>query len=584
MTDFDDFRVSLTPDLQTRGTWKVHLDECPLEALAGLKGGVQPGVTREQLMQLRSRYGWPDSAKLRMIGQSVWQSLMTPGLKEAFVACFEYSQNANRRMRLVVSMVGDEPEPAGPGQISFHELPLEALYFDQMGFLAPNLVTPVSRSLNYKSYREPHRVALPLRILVVVATPEDKPPANMQDEKDAIQEALEELTARGAVELKFCEPPTKAQLREWLRQKRFHVLHFIGHGGFDIVGDDPSPRPHLCLEHANGQSDPLDAETLEMPLLNSDVRLVVLTVCSSAAPTPDEEPYHARAFDGVAQRLVSGVSGVSAVVAMQFDLESEAAVTFSSTFYDNLLKPDRPLDEIVALCRQDLAVQMNAGHRAWVTPVTYWRSKGGKVFELDGTKVAHDEQTQKKLTEIDTILGAFLENLTEVKSLPPEEQDAAAPWVARLQQKVDELQQQRGQLLGETLRLRGGPVTAGGTIQCRLTLQLRTPAQIGTVSVRVRYPSDKVEFGGASTGANIPPGNDLLVGENQSAGILTLLLQDASHGGEWGPDEFELGMLNLRVQTGVTDPFLQLSVIDAKVQRDGVDTPFEAVDAVLYLA
>ena len=85
MTQFDEFRVVLTPDLQTQGNWTVLLQNCPIPALAGPKGSVQPGVTREQLIRLRSRHGWPDRNELQAIGQSVWQSLMTPDLEAAFL-------------------------------------------------------------------------------------------------------------------------------------------------------------------------------------------------------------------------------------------------------------------------------------------------------------------------------------------------------------------------------------------------------------------------------------------------------------------------------------------------------------------
>jgi hypothetical protein len=582
MTEFNDFRVFLAPDIQAKGAWKVLLEECPIADLAGPKGTIQPSITRQQLVRLRSRHGWPNLAELKGIGQGVWQSLMTPDLAAAFIVCLNQSQQANRGMRLVISIVGEESELSIPGQIRLQELPLEALYRDEQNFLAPNPATPVSRSLKFKPDRDPHRVVLPLRLLVVVATPDDKPEAKMQEEKDVIQKALQALTGPGGVvELEFCEPPTRAELTTRLQQKRFHLLHFIGHGAFDIVGDDPSPRPHLCLEDEHGQSDPLDAETLAVLLQNSGVRWAMITACSSANPTPDAEPFHARAFDGVAQRLVGGVSDVNAVVAMQFDLDSQAAVTFSRTFYTNLLRSGGRLDEVVALCRQALVGQLNAGHRAWVTPVVYWRCKDGKVFDLEGIKGSLDPQTQKKLNEIDATLVVYLKNITDVRTEPQAVQDAAAPLLARWQQAVDELQQLRGQLLGETLQLCGGRVKAGDAIGCRFTLRLRTPAQVGDVRVRVRYPADKASFRTVAAGAHAP-GSLPLVGA-PATGELMLMLQNASQGVQWPADEFELAVLNFQVNAGVTDPIIELSVIDTEVQRDGAITMFNALNAVVFV-
>ena len=582
MTTFNEFHVKLDPypDLQAMGNWNVSL-ECSLAAQSGKKGIVQVAVTQEQLRRLRSQHDWPNLEELKAIGESVWQSLMTSELKAAFDSTLALSLAQDRGMRLVVSVVGEEPVPAAPDLIRLQELPFEALYFDSTGFLAPQTTTPISRSLEFDPDREPHRVELPLRILVVIATPKDKPGnASMQEEKKIIEKALEKLKGEGgAVDLEFCEP-TREALIDRLQQKRFHVVHFIGHGAFDTLGDDPSPQPYLCLEDSQTHdSDLLDAETLDVQLQGSDVRLMVMTACSSASSTPPDngENYHARAFDGIAQKLIRSVSDLSAVVAMQFDLESKAAVTFSKNFYTNLLT-DRPLDEIVALCRKALAGQMGVGHRAWVTPVFYSRCEDGKVFDVEWAKVTHDEQTQKKLNQLDGRLTVLCEKIAEIRrTLPQEmqEQPAIANFVVGLQHEVDDLHQERNQLLGETLRLRGGPVKVGDSVQCPLSLRLRTPAQIGDVMVHVHYPTDKVKVSGVS--ANV------LKEDNPVAGILKLLLQNASQGADWEPDEKELATLTFQVQADVDDPILELSMKNAKVQRNGVETPLEAVNAVLFV-
>ena len=580
MSDFDDFHVVLSPNLQEKGAWDVQLQDCPVPGLAGDKGRIQPAFTPEQLAALRNRHGWPNAAKLRAIGRSVWQSLMTPELSAAFTACLAHAQGSNHGMRVIISMVGEEPEAPSPNQIRLQELPLEALYLAQVGYLAPNPATPVSRSLKFKADRDPIRVIPPLRVLAVVATPQDKPAASVQQEKDVIEDALEPLKEVGAVDLQFCEPPTRAQLTERLKEG-FQILHFVGHGAFEIIGDDPTPRPHLCLEH-NTQSDPLDAETLEVLLQISGVRLVVMTACSSAAPTPQQVGETVSPFDGVAQRLVAGVSGVNAAVAMQFDLESQAAVTFSGSFYKHLLQPGRKLDEVVALCRRDLVSQLNAGHRAWVTPVVYWRCKNSELFEIAPMKKPIDAPTREKLKELDAALEVYLKHISETMAMPEEIREAAAPLLARWQGEVDSLQQQRGDLLGETLRLRGGQAKSGQAIQCRLNLRLRSAAQIGDVDVRVRYDPEKIDYRGANSGASCP-GNAPLVG-TPAAGQVKVLVQGASQGAQWAADEYELALLSFEVKAGVTDPILEVSLADGQVEKDGTDTPFDALNAFLFVA
>jgi len=580
MSEFADFHVVLSPNLQEKGSWDVLLEDCAVPGLAGDKGRIQPAFTTEQLAALRNRHGWPNADRLHAIGESVWNSLMTPQLSAAFAACLAQAHLSNQGTRVIVSMIGEEPEAPGAQQIRLQELPLEALYSAQVGYLAPNPLTPVSRSLKFKRDREPYRVIPPLLVLAIVATPQDKPAATMQDEKDVIKNALQPLIDVGAVDLQFCEPPTRTQLAERLKEG-FHILHFVGHGAYEIVGDDPTPRPHLCLED-NTQSDPLDAETLEVMLQTSGVHLVVMTACSSAAPTPQQVGETVSPLEGVAQRLVAGVSGVNAVVAMQFDLESQAAVTFSGSFYGHLLQPGRKLDEVVALCRRDLVSQMNAGHRAWVTPVVYWRCKNGELFEIAPMRKPIDSETREKLKELDATLEVYLKHISETMDMPQEIRDAAAPLLARWQGEVDSLQQQRGDLLGETLRLRGGQVKPGETIQCRLNLRLRSAAQIDDVEVRVLYPPDKVDYQGASEGASCP-GNAPLVG-TPAAGQLRVMVQGASQGAQWAADEHELALLSFEVKAGVSDPIVEISLADASVERDGTDTPFEALNAFLFVS
>jgi hypothetical protein len=589
MSEFNDFRVVLTRNITAPGTWDVYLEDCPGE-IAGLTDSIQIRITTQRLAELRSQHGWPDVGKLKEIGREVWATLMTKSLEVAFKGGLATSKAQNRGMRFVVSIVGEEQESAAPGNIRLQELPLEALYHDTFNFLAPNPVTPISRRLKPGGVeREPLTVALPLRVLVIVATPTDRLKAKMQEEKDIIQQALAPLTGIGGpVKLEFCEPPTRPELVKRL-QTGFHILHFIGHGAFDIVGDDPSPRAHLCLEKPTRESDLVDAKTLDILLQNSGVKLVVMTACASAAPEfdklpPDDVYKNIGPFDGVAQTLVAGISGVDAAVGMQFDLESEAAVIFSKTFYTQLLNPGRKLDEIVALCRKAIISEMNAGagQRAWVNPVVYWCCKDSNVFEIAPLIKERDIQTEKELIKIDAALEVYLKNIAWAHGLSLELRQAAAEEVAKWQQEVQNLHQQRGQLLGETLRLLGGEVKPGDSIQCRLTFRLRTPAEVGNLSVRVRYPEGKVTFSAVDAGAKTPGIVPFV--QNLAPGEIKLLVQNASQGVEWTPDEYELALLTFQVQPGVADPFIELSLMEGKVNRDGADIDCEALSAVLFVS
>ena len=578
MAEYHDFQIVVQPNISSPGTWSVLLEACRVNALAGPKGNVEPKFTRDQLKELRNRNNWPNQNKLKDIGQSVAASLMTPDLKAALLANLAVSQPEGRGTRLVVSMVGEEPAPAAD-VVRLQELPVEALRVDD-NFLALNPMSPLSRSLHFKADRDPVHVTLPLRVLVVVATPTGLPTAHMQDEKKVIEDAFDQLADPGGpFTLQFCDPPTKSKLVARLTEG-FHILHFVGHGAYEIVGDDPSPRPHLVLEK-NGEADPIDADTLDSLLSNTGIRLVVMTACSSAAPTPEEVEETVGPFCGVAQRLVAGVSGVNASVAMQLDLASDAAVEFSKTFYTHLLTSDRKLDEIISLCRKALSTSAGVGDRAWVTPVIYWSCKDGRVFDIEPMRGVFDEQTRMELGTLQREIDVNLDHIKSVQSQPPNIVSALAGLIAGWQQKVDDLMLLRGQKMGETLRLRGGKVAPGGAIACQLLLRLRTPAQVDNIGCRLIYPTDKVGFVARAAGTDVPGAPPFV--DTQTPGELVVQFPNVSHGAQWTPGEYELATISFQVNPGVTDPVVLLKLADASVHKDGAGVAFNTLDGVVFV-
>lgn len=382
MADLNEFRIQVRADYPTAGSWEVQLLACPIPDLIGPKGKSQPTLTRRQLRHLRNRNDWPNHGALAQIGSAVWSSVMTPDLAAAFKACLVRSREQGKGLQITAVTLGSEQRDDNSlsldAPVRLAELPFEALYTEEQGFLGTDSTTPICRGLQAASDRTPKQARLPLRVLVAVATPSDKPEASAEKEVRAIHSALDSLSG---VKLQICERPTRDELANSL--KECDIFHFIGHGGFDPVGSDPTSQAYITLirEDSNA-SDWLTAYDLANLLHNTDVQLVVFTSCASAAPTPDEEPYSVGAFDGMAQRLLTGPSGVSAAVAMQFDMEEKAAVTFSQAFYQHLLEPDTTLTGVVTFARKQVSIKMGIAHRAWVTPTVYCRCLDGRVFEL----------------------------------------------------------------------------------------------------------------------------------------------------------------------------------------------------------
>jgi hypothetical protein len=578
--EYDEFRLLVMPDIQVPGNWCIQVHRCPIAQEVGPKGSTNPAVTQLQLNRLRNASGWPDETALRDVGRSVWNSVMTPQASAAFHACTNLSAVQGRGLRLIVALLANATGTRAAG-IPLSELPLEAL-FDN-GFVATNEKTPVSRSLQAEPDRSPFTTAFPLRVLVVAAQPSDRPPVAADQEVAAIRSALQPLVDQRALSVDVCEPPTIEHLMEKL-QEGYHVLHFIGHGSFEVVGSDPTPKPHLCFEDGTParESVPIDGDQFYIALRNTNVQLVVLTSCSSAAPGAALNPYPVVAFEGIAQSVVEGVSGPSSAIAMQFDLETDAAAFFSGALYQALVKNEWALDEAVARARARMMVRFKTGHRCWMNPAVYWRCIGGKVFNLPGIVGADlSSENQRAITQIDAQLEAYYQTIRDIAAQPPQIREAAEPLRQQYQTKVDDLLRQRGAILGETVRLHGGKAGQDGSVECILTLRLRSAAAIGDVSVALQFDSAKISLAGCTQGTDTPGNPPFL--QSPSPGAHTVLIRNVSRGAHLAPGEYELARIAFRLTTAVPDPVLLIRLGTASVDKDGcVDPTFPTMDAVVF--
>jgi CHAT domain-containing protein len=211
-------------------------------------------------------------------------------------------------------------------------------------------------------------------MLVVPASPRDLVPLEVQAEVEALQGAVQPLVEEELLAWKVLQPPTVQALREHLVDHPCHILHFIGHGGFD------GEEGYLALEGAQGRTKRLDARELKVLFSNTPVRLAVLNACltarDAAHPTSGVNS-HQRAYLGVAPALVD--AGLLAVVAMQFSLGDKGAQVFAQDFY-RMLARRRPVDEAVDQARVAMMLELGLECRDWVAPVLFLRGSTGELF------------------------------------------------------------------------------------------------------------------------------------------------------------------------------------------------------------
>lgn len=215
---------------------------------------------------------------------------------------------------------------------------------------------------------QPLRVQAPLQIVMVVSSPSDYDQLDVARERELLEDALTDAIADGRVELTVMEKPTLSALQQTLRRQQVHILHYIGHGGFDRQTD----QGVLLFEDDQGRGKRVGASSLGTILYDHDpLRLVVLNACEGARTGTDDP------FAGVAPELAR--RGAPAVIAMQFEITDQAAITFGHEFY-MALADGYPVDAATAAARKAIFARGNG--LEWATPVLYLRAPDGMIFDL----------------------------------------------------------------------------------------------------------------------------------------------------------------------------------------------------------
>lgn len=257
------------------------------------------------------------------------------------------------------------------------ELPWEYLYSRDLDrYLALSTRTPLVRYMALAQAERSLAVTLPLRVLVVVASPSDVPRLDVEAEWTHLNAGVRELVEKGVVEIERMEKGTLATLRQQLRRGQFHILHFIGHGDFDAATDEGS----LIFEDDAGKQDAVSAKQLATLLHDhATLRLVFLNACQGATGSREN------AFAGVAQRLVQ--QGVPTVLAMQFAVSDRTAIALAHEFYASL-SDGLPLESAVAEARK--AIYSEGIDFEWGTPVLFTRSPDGVLVALPTPEAVED--------------------------------------------------------------------------------------------------------------------------------------------------------------------------------------------------
>jgi len=303
-----------------------------------------------------------ESAK--QVGAELHRALLRDKVKELFDRSLSAGPAAGLRLKLRFDLTDAD-------SAWLAELPWELLRDPaKPTSLALNPSTPVVRYLEMEGSRALERFAPPLRVLAVAANPIGSRPLDLAAE----QQRFIEVSGDGArVKVDFLPKATLGALVDRLQGERFHVLHFMGHGGFEAG----SRRAALLFETARGLAEAVTGDALANNLQgHSWLQLAVLNACQSGdhRATESNDP-----FIGVATTLVQ--AGLPAVVAMRGSISNRGATAFSKSLYSALAQGE-PIDAAVTQARR--AISPNATTSLeWSVPMLFLRSGDGRLFALE---------------------------------------------------------------------------------------------------------------------------------------------------------------------------------------------------------
>jgi WD40 repeat protein len=350
-------RASVSGQAHARFGLPFEVAEFELAAEAVAQMRVDP----RQFTVAPSSTAQPEAPDLQAFGQVLFTAVLGQGqLHAIYEDCRRAAKRQGSSMRLLLRI--RPPDLAA--------LPWELLYDpERREYLTLSRGVSLVRYLEVAQPAEPLLVQPPVRVLGVVASPANLVRLDAVQEQQRLETALQPLLSQRLFELTWLIDPSWRELQTALRQHSYHVLHFIGHGGFDAA----RAEGFLALVHEDdGQAYRLSGDELgRLVEGHASLRLAVLNACDGARGSQNDG-------HGVAAALVQ--RGMPAVVAMQWPIRDSEAIQFARTFYE-VIGEGRDIDLAVSEARIALSM-VNRADYGWSTPVLHLRVADGRLFEF----------------------------------------------------------------------------------------------------------------------------------------------------------------------------------------------------------
>lgn len=315
-----------------------------------------------------------DGEPFRVVGDGLFRALFGGDVLSLFAGLHDQRIRPNPHAALRLRLDIDERLP------DLAALPWELLRWRDAP-LSTQVQTLLSRrvaGLGYGTVR-PLSVADRPRVLLVI-------PRGSGLATEGERAILTAALARNGIPYDVLEDKvTLGLLADVLAGGAYHILHFIGHGAEAMTGDG-GLSGYLRFNAPGAAGESADEEWVEHDRIqavlstHTDLRLVVLNACSSAAIGGRPPGAASRGFSGLVPAILR--AGVPAALAMQHPIRDDVAIQFADTFYSRLTggRWAGQVEIATALARNACYLSF-PNDRGFATPVLFLRGEG-RLFEL----------------------------------------------------------------------------------------------------------------------------------------------------------------------------------------------------------
>jgi len=201
-----------------------------------------------------------------------------------------------------------------------------------------------------------------LRVLLVAANSDGKIPGVEREVKllkDRVARDLSRLGVACEMTVLAGDEATYGRVKEALRDGRYHLFHYAGHGRYD---DDLPQASGLVLRHGSSFRA-LTADNLRF-LAGADLRMVYLSCClgavSKSSPSADDL---CGIYDGLAS------AGVPTVLGYRWIVPDASTVELATTFYSHLWRTLCPGEATLEARREAAMGPGGRSDQTWAAPV-----------------------------------------------------------------------------------------------------------------------------------------------------------------------------------------------------------------------